>query len=207
MLTDPAVTDGYARDEAEWAPHGSPAAVVRPRTAEEVQRAVRACLDHVARCRARRHRSAARTNVLGMSENTARSVTVERTSTGHFVATNTRGGTISFGTGSDSEFTPVELLLAALGGCTAVDVDLATSRHAEPTTFSVEVSGNKINDELGNRLTDLAVTFTVTFPDGEGADRARTILPRAVKTSHDRLCTVSRTVEIGTPVTATIEDA
>ena len=53
----------------------------------------------------------------------------------------------------------------------------------------------------------LAVTFTVTFPDGEGADRARTILPRAVKTSHDRLCTVSRTVEIGTPVTATVEDA
>ncbi|MER7563991.1 OsmC family protein [Streptomyces sp. NPDC097941] len=144
-----------------------------------------------------------------MSENSARSVTVERTSTGHYVATNTRGGTISFGTGSGSgsEFTPVELLLAALGGCTAVDVDLATSRHAEPSSFTVEVSGNKVDDELGNRLTDLAVTFTVAFPDGEGADRARMILPRAVKTSHDRLCTVSRTVEIGTPVTATVEDA
>ncbi|MFF4035040.1 OsmC family protein [Streptomyces sviceus] len=142
-----------------------------------------------------------------MSEKSARSVTVERTSTGHFVATNARGGTISFGTGADSEFTPVELLLAALGGCTAVDVDLATTRHAEPDAFSVQVSGNKVDDELGNRLTDLAVAFTVTFPDGEGADRARTILPRAVKTSHDRLCTVSRTVEIGTPVTATVEDA
>jgi uncharacterized OsmC-like protein len=142
-----------------------------------------------------------------MSENPARSVTVERTGTGHFVATNTRGGTIAFGTGPDSEFTPVELLLAALGGCTAVDVDLATSRHAEPASFSVEVTGNKVDDALGNRLTDLAVTFTVTFPDGEGADRARTILPRAVKTSHDRLCTVSRTVEIGTPVTARVEDA
>lgn len=45
-----------------------------------------------------------------MSENPARSVTVERTRTGHFVATNTRGGTIDFGTGSDGEFTPVELL-------------------------------------------------------------------------------------------------
>ena len=48
-----------------------------------------------------------------MSENSARSVTVERTGTSHFVDTNVRGGTISFGTGSDSEFTPVELLLAA----------------------------------------------------------------------------------------------
>ncbi|NEB03708.1 OsmC family protein [Streptomyces sp. SID13726] len=142
-----------------------------------------------------------------MSEDTARSVTVERTAAGHFVATNTRGGTIAFGTGGDSEFTPVELLLAALGGCSAVDVDLATGRHAEPSAFTVEVTGDKTADELGNRLTGLAVTFTVTFPDGEGAERARAILPRAVKTSHDRLCTVSRTVEIGTPVTTTVKDA
>ncbi|MFF4259268.1 OsmC family protein [Streptomyces sp. NPDC001663] len=146
-----------------------------------------------------------------MTENSLRSVTVERTATGHFIATNPRGGTIAFGTGSDpqteAEFTPVELLLAALGGCTAVDVDIATSRHAEPTRFSVTVTGDKINDELGNRMTDLKVSFSVAFPDGEGADRARAILPRAVKTSHDRLCTVSRTVEIGTPVTAAVEDA
>ncbi|WP_405864899.1 OsmC family protein [Streptomyces sp. NBC_00005] len=146
-----------------------------------------------------------------MTEDSLRSVTVERTSTGHFVATNARGGTISFGTGSDpdreAEFTPVELLLAAIGGCTAVDVDVAVSRHAEPTRFSVAVTGDKINDELGNRMTDLEVTFSVAFPSGEGADRARAILPRAVKTSHDRLCTVSRTVEIGTPVTATVEEA
>ncbi|MBQ1093928.1 OsmC family protein [Streptomyces sp. B93] len=146
-----------------------------------------------------------------MSEISERSVVVERTSTEHFVATNPRGGTISFGTtsggGSETEFTPVELLLAAIGGCTAADVDVATSRHAEPSEFTVTVTGDKISDDFGNRMTNLAVTFTVTFPDGAGADRARTILPRAVKTSHDRLCTVSRTVEIGTPVTATIKDA
>ncbi|WP_280885206.1 OsmC family protein [Streptomyces sp. LBL] len=144
-----------------------------------------------------------------MTDNSLRSVTVERTGTGHFTATNARGGTIAFGTGShphgDTEFTPVELLLAAIGGCTAADVDIATSRHAEPTRFSVAVTGNKVSDELGNRLTDLAVTFSVTFSDVEGADRARAILPRAVRTSHDRLCTVSRTVEIGTPVTAQVE--
>ncbi|MFJ6084928.1 OsmC family protein [Streptomyces sp. NPDC092369] len=144
-----------------------------------------------------------------MTDNSLRTVTVERTAPGRFVATNARGGTLAFGTGSDADdtaFTPVELLLAALGGCTAVDVDVATSRHAEPTTFTVTVSGNKVSDELGNRMTDLAVAFSVAFPDGEGADRARAILPRAVKTSHDRLCTVSRTVEIGTPVTSTVED-
>ncbi|MEV6614993.1 OsmC family protein [Streptomyces sp. NPDC051051] len=146
-----------------------------------------------------------------MTENTLRSVTVERTGTGHFTATNPRGGTISFGTGSadggETDFTPVELLLAALGGCTAVDVDVATARHSEPTRFTVTVTGDKVGDELGNRLTDLSVSFSVAFPDDEAGGRARAILPRAVKVSHDKLCTVSRTVEAGTPVTVTVEDA
>ncbi|MFI5967105.1 OsmC family protein [Streptomyces asoensis] len=146
-----------------------------------------------------------------MSENSLRHVSIERTGPGRFTATNARGGTVAFGTGADTEggtdFTPVELLLAALGGCTAADVDVATARHAEPAAFTVTVTGDKISDELGNRLTDLAVTFSVGFPDGAAGDRARTILPRAVAVSHNRLCTVSRTVEIGTPVTATIAQA
>ncbi|MFF9276900.1 OsmC family protein [Streptomyces griseosporeus] len=150
-----------------------------------------------------------------MTDTSLRSVTIERTGPGHFTATNARGGTIAFGGASDdgTEFTPVELLLAALGGCTAIDVDVATSRHAEPTRFSVAVTGNKVNDEHGNHMTDLTVTFSVSFPDGDGdgdgggADRARAILPRAVKSSHDRLCTVSRTVELGTPVTARVQEA
>ncbi|GGQ93808.1 OsmC family protein [Streptomyces pilosus] len=143
-----------------------------------------------------------------MSEDSQRSVHVERTATGHFVATNARGGTLPFGTASDdggAAFTPVELLLAAIGGCTAADVDVATARHAEPDRFSVSVTGDKISDELGNRMTGLVVSFDVSFPDGEGAERARAILPRAVRTSHERLCTVSRTIETGTPVTTVIE--
>ncbi|MFG2421049.1 OsmC family protein [Streptomyces sp. NPDC048448] len=149
-----------------------------------------------------------------MTDNSLRSVSIERTRTGHFTATNARGGTIGFGTGSGTGsgtedgtgFTPVELLLAAIGGCTAADVDVATARHVEPTEFTVTVSGDKISDELGNRMTDLTVTFTVRFPDGAPGDRARAILPRAVTASHERLCTVSRTVEIGTPVNATVAD-
>ncbi|WP_419999987.1 OsmC family protein [Streptomyces boninensis] len=133
-----------------------------------------------------------------------RSVTVERTAPGEFTATNARGDKLSFATGSAPGFTPVELLLAAIGGCTAADVDVATTRHAEPTEFTVAVTGNKVEDDQGNRMTDLQATFTVTFPAGETGDRARTILPRAIKTSHDRLCTVSRTIETGTPVTTSV---
>jgi putative redox protein len=49
------------------------------------------------------------------------------------------------------------------------------------------------------------MTFRVRFPDGEAGDRARALLPDAAKKSHDRLCTVSRTVELGTPIADRIE--
>ncbi|WP_329070417.1 FAD-binding oxidoreductase [Streptomyces sp. NBC_01429] len=44
VITDPGVARSYAHDEAEWAPCGLPAVVVRPRTAEEVQQVVQVCL-------------------------------------------------------------------------------------------------------------------------------------------------------------------
>ncbi|MGW3605027.1 OsmC family protein [Micromonospora sp. NPDC005161] len=136
-----------------------------------------------------------------MSDDTFRSVEIERTGLGNYVARNIRGGSLSLGTGEDASFTPVELLLAAIGGCTAVDVDHITSRRAEPTRFSVDVTGDKIRDEAGgNRMQNLRVEFTVTFPVGADGDRAREALPRSLQQSHERLCTVSRTVELGTPV-------
>ncbi|MGW1643146.1 OsmC family protein [Streptomyces lavendulae] len=141
-----------------------------------------------------------------MTDESLRSVTVERTGPGLFTATDSRGDTITFTTGSHGGFTPVELFLAAIGGCSAADVDAATTRHAEPTRFSVTVHGHKAENADGNLLTDLETAFTVRFPEGGGGDRARAILPRAVKTSHDKLCTVSRTVEAGTPVTVKVID-
>ncbi|MFJ8581087.1 OsmC family protein [Micromonospora sp. NPDC093277] len=136
-----------------------------------------------------------------MSEDTFRSVEIERTSVGQYIVRNARGGTMSMGAGQDDSFTPVELLLAAIGGCTAIDVDHITSRRAEPTQFTVEVTGDKIRDDAGgNRMQNLTVAFTVTFPPGADGDKAREALPRSLQQSHDRLCTVSRTVELGTPV-------
>lgn len=130
-----------------------------------------------------------------------RRVSMTRTSLGHYEATNVRGGTIRIGSGESDEFTPVELLLAAIAGCSAVDVDHITSRRAEPLEFEAAAEGEKTSDpERGNHMTDLVVTFTVRFPEGEEGDSARDMLPRAVKMSHERLCTVSRTVSLGTAV-------
>jgi uncharacterized OsmC-like protein len=86
-----------------------------------------------------------------------------------------------------------------------MDTDVVTSRRVEPTAFTVTVSGDKVSDhETGNRMDNLAVTFEVRFPESEAGDAARALLPRTVALSHDKLCTVSRTVERGTQVTARI---
>ena len=135
------------------------------------------------------------------SDSVHRSVTVRRVASGEFAAANDRGGQITMGTGSGADFTPTELLLVAIGGCTAIDIDILTSRRAEPDAFEIAVDANKVRDEAGNHLTDIVVTFRIRFPEGEQGDKARALLPDAVKKSHARLCTVSRTVELGTPIT------
>ncbi len=133
-----------------------------------------------------------------------RRVTLTRDSLGRYTVRNGRGGSITTSSGTD-ELSPVELLLAGIAGCTAVDVDTVTSRRAEPESFEIEVTADKVKDEHGNHLQDIEVTFRVRFPDGEGGDAAREILPSMVRRSHEEFCTVSRTVMLGASVTARTE--
>lgn len=140
-----------------------------------------------------------------MTDDTTRSIRLERTGAGRFVARNARGASLPVGTGDPEAFTPVELFLAAVGACTAADVDAFTSRRTEPERFEVTVTAQKVRDETGgNLLRDLRVSFRLALPEGPAGDEARSVLPRLVALSHDKLCTVSRTVEAGEPITAEI---
>ena len=151
-------------------------------------------------------RGKARASVADMTTDSAhRGVRLERIENSKYLVTNDRGGQIRIGKGTGTDFTAVDLLLTAIGGCTAVDVDLLTSRRAEPEKFEIVVEADKVRDKTGNRLTDIVVTFRIRFPEGVDGDKARELLPDAVRKSHDRLCTVSRTVELGTPIADRIE--
>lgn len=133
-------------------------------------------------------------------QNPTHSVELIRTATNRYVARNAAGVEVTFGRGEDL-MSPVELLLAAIAGCSSIDVDTVTSRSSEPTEFKVEASGNKIaEDSGGSRLEDLNLSFNLSFPDDEGGRKAAGLVDRLVKLSHDKYCTVSRTVEHGTPV-------
>ena len=139
-----------------------------------------------------------------MPGDSQRSITLHRDAFARFTATNSRGGTLTFGEGDSGEFSPIELLLAAIAGCTAIDVDYITNKRTEPTQFDLEMTADKVRDDNGNHLTNMAITFRVRFPEGAAGDAAREMLPIAVQRSHDRLCTVSRTVELGAPITVEI---
>lgn len=128
---------------------------------------------------------------------THRQIELSRIGEGRYKAVNRRGGVLPIGSGDDPDFSPVELLLAALAGCGAIDVDLITGRRAQATTFDVRAEGDKVRDEHGNHLTNIRVTFSLEFPEGEAGDAARAVLPRTLRQTRDRLCTVSRTVAIG----------
>jgi uncharacterized OsmC-like protein len=134
-------------------------------------------------------------------------VTLGRVDEGVYVARNARGNELRFGSKDPDGFTPVELLLAAIAGCSAVDVDVVTGRRSPFETFEARVDATYVRDETGNILDDVRLTLHVTFPAGEAGDAARAILPRAVATSHDRTCTVSRTLEAGTPVKVVIDES
>jgi putative redox protein len=140
-----------------------------------------------------------------MTDPDHRSVTLDRLEEGIYLARNARGHELRFGSKDPDGFTPVELFLASIAACTAVDVDIVTGRRSPADRFEARMDARYVRDEAGNRLEDLVLTFQVRFPEGAAGDAARDILPKVVKTSHDKTCTVSRTVEIGTPISVAID--
>ncbi|MDQ0092526.1 OsmC family protein [Paeniglutamicibacter psychrophenolicus] len=138
-----------------------------------------------------------------MSENEdpmLRSVELTRTATGRYTVRNAAGAEIEFGHG-EGLLSPVELLLAAIAGCSSIDVDTVTARSAKPTSFKVAATGRKVVEDGASRVDGLHLSFNVEFPDTTEGQKAAGMVERLVDLSHEKYCTVSRTVERGTAVT------
>lgn len=85
---------------------------------------------------------------------------------------------------------PRQLLLAAVGGCSAIDVILILKKQKqEITEFDVEVEGESEKVEHYSLFRDITLHFKIKGNvDKEKAERA-------VKLSIDKYCSVSKTLE------------
>lgn len=131
------------------------------------------------------------------------SVHLDRVAQGRFRAENERGASIEVGLGDDV-FTPVELLLAALGACSSIDPDAVISRRMEPESFSAEVSADYVREDE-NYLRDVLLRLAVELEDSPEAHRAARVIERALAAAHGKTCTVARTLERRTEVQAQSE--
>ncbi|MDF2704444.1 MAG: OsmC family peroxiredoxin [Nonomuraea muscovyensis] len=122
-------------------------------------------------------------------------VRVERTDDGGFRATNDRGAEVRMGGGDeDGVFTPVELLLAAVGGCNIVTVEpLTAQRGHRLLRLAMTVSADKVEPNL---LGPVTITYDVELPSKEADEVYRAVAQRV----HDKYCTVSRTLAEGPEV-------
>jgi putative redox protein len=121
-------------------------------------------------------------------------VNVERTEDG-FVGTNDRGARIAIGS-SDEEgvFSPVELLLVALGGCEIVTVEPLTAKRGHRLVrLAARVSADKV---ARSRLGPITVTYDIELPAGD--DEAAEVFTAVAHRVHENYCTVGRALREGT---------
>ncbi|MEV5709356.1 OsmC family protein [Actinoallomurus sp. NPDC052274] len=124
------------------------------------------------------------------------SVRVERTDDGGFVARNDRGAEVAVGSSDeDGVFTPVELLLAALGGCEIVTIEPLTAKRGHRLVRLVaNVAAEKV---APTKLGPITVTYDVEFPEGD--EKAQQIFTEVAHRVHENHCTVGRALREGTP--------
>jgi putative redox protein len=96
--------------------------------------------------------------------------------------------------------TPMELLLLALGGCTAVDVvSILKKKRERVTGYRVEVSGER-RDEHPRAFTRMEVRHVVT---GKGVSEKA--VAQAVELSETKYCSVAATLRPGVEIVTTYE--
>lgn len=115
-------------------------------------------------------------------------VRVERTDNG-YTATNARGARVAIGSSDeDGVFSPVELLLAALGGCEIVTIEPLTAKRGHRLIkLAVQVQADKVEP---TKLGTITATYEIELPAGD--DRAAEVFKAVAHRVHRSHCTVGR---------------
>lgn len=119
-----------------------------------------------------------------------------------FIGTNKHGNAVTIDTNSErhSAPTPMELLLIAVGGCTAVDVaDILRKKRQEVSDYKIEVTGER-RDDHPRSFSKINVHHIVY-----GRNVSAQAVERAVQLSDEKYCSVAATVRPTATITTSFE--
>jgi len=129
-------------------------------------------------------------------------VRVKRIDGMRFVATDSVGHSIVMDAskqvgGEGSGFSPLQLLLAALGGCTGIDiVDIMRKQRQQVDDLEIMVSGERV-EEPPRVYKKIHVEYRV-----KGRDIKEKAVQRAIRLSEDKYCSVGAMLKAKAAVTS-----
>lgn len=121
---------------------------------------------------------------------------------GFFIGTSASGNSITIDTKHDrhSAPTPLELVLIAVGSCTAVDVvDILRKKRQDVTDYKIEVTAER-REEHPRALTKINVHHLVY-----GRNVSEQAVARAIELSDTKYCSVAATVRPAAEISTSFE--
>ena len=119
-----------------------------------------------------------------------------------FIGTTPSGHSVLFDTNSQRSLapSPVEILLVALGSCSAVDViGILQKKRQKVTSYSVEVSGDR-RDEYPRSYTRMTVHHILA-----GSGLSPKAVAQAIELSETKYCSVAATLRPTVEIQSTFE--
>lgn len=123
----------------------------------------------------------------------------------HMEASNEDGATLQMdGTseigGINGGFRPMQMLLAAAGGCSAIDlVGILKKQRQNPDDLKIEVTGERVSVDDYSEFKTINIHFILK------GDLDEKKVARAIDLSLNKYCSVSKTLEKTAKITSSFE--
>jgi putative redox protein len=123
----------------------------------------------------------------------------------HFEAANEQGNKVYLDAspdigGTNQGMRPMQMLLAAMGGCSSIDViNILKKQKQDLKDIKVTVTGEREKDAIPSLFTDVHVTFKLFG----NLDKDK--VNKAVSLSVEKYCSVAKTLEAKAKVTYSVE--
>ncbi|TYP91996.1 putative redox protein [Fodinibius salinus] len=132
-------------------------------------------------------------------------ITIDQLKNTHMEAENEEGGLIRMDGsteigGLEGGFSPMQLLLAGVGGCSAIDIiGILKKQRQDLQDLKVEVEGDRQSKEEYSEFKTIHINFIFT------GDLDESKVERAINLSLDKYCSVSKTLEQASEITHSYE--